>query len=133
LNSLAPDKETAEAFDEVMEEVKKFFRPEFINRLDEIILFHKLHFQHMDKIIDIQIALLQKKLEDRKVKISIDKKAKEFLANHGYDPKFGARPLKRVIQKNLKNPLATLILEGRIKDSDTIKVSANDKELTFKN
>mgnify|MGYP003329186211 CR=1 FL=1 len=131
LNNLAVDKQTSDIYDEMMEEVKKFFRPEFINRLDEIILFHKLHYQHMDKIIDIQMDLLQKKLDIHKIKITLDKSAKELIANLGYDNKYGARPLKRVIQKKLKDPFASLILEGKIKEGTNVKAVANDQEITF--
>ena len=131
LNNLPPDQESAKAFDEIMEEVKKFFRPEFINRLDEIILFNKLHYQHMEKIIDIQISLLQKKLDARKINLVLDKPAKELLAILGYDSKYGARPLKRVIQKNLKDPLAGLLLENKIKEGKTVTVSADEKKIIF--
>ena len=109
LNDLPDEKDSSEVMPEIMAEVKKYFRPEFINRLDEIILFHRLRFEHMDKIIDIQMGLLQEKLLDRKITIELDKKAKELIAISGYDTKFGARPLKRVVQRKIKNPLATLI------------------------
>ncbi len=131
LNELPPEQETNAAYDQVMAEVKKFFRPEFINRLDEIILFHKLHFQHMDKIIDIQVTELQKKLADRKITIELDQKAKDLLSKDGYDANLGARPLKRVIQKKLKNNLATLILEGKVPDGAKLKISADVEDLTF--
>ncbi len=109
---------------QVMGAVRAHFRPEFLNRLDEMILFHRLSRAHMDRIVDIQIDRLTKLLADRKIAITLDAKAKTWLASAGYDPVFGARPLKRVIQRNLQDPLASLILEGKITDGSTIKVSA---------
>jgi ATP-dependent Clp protease ATP-binding subunit ClpB len=111
----------------VMEVVRRHFRPEFLNRLDEIILFRRLSRENMDKIVDIQIQRLDKLLADRKIVVELDKKAKEWLAATGYDPVYGARPLKRAIQKHLQDPLAEQILAGRIKDGDTVHVTA-DKE-----
>ncbi len=113
--------------DEVMAVVRSRFRPEFLNRLDEIILFHRLDRAQMDKIVDIQVARLQGLLRDRKIEISLDDKAKRWLAEAGYDPVYGARPLKRVIQRHLQNPLAGFILEGTIKDGDKVKVSADER------
>ena len=131
LNNLPPEESIKDSFAEIMEEVKKFFRPEFINRIDEIILFHKLRYQHMEHIIEIQVELLQKKLANHKIEIILDEKAKELLANLGYDNKYGARPLKRVIQKRIKDPLASLILEGKITDNSVINISADEKEIIF--
>ncbi len=111
----------------VMEIVRRHFRPEFLNRLDEIILFRRLSREHMDKIVDIQIQRLDKLLADRKIVVELDKKAKEWLANAGYDPVYGARPLKRAIQKFLQDPLAEQILQGKIKDGDLVHATA-DKE-----
>ena len=111
----------------VMEIVRRHFRPEFLNRLDEIILFRRLSREHMDKIVDIQIQRLDKLLADRKIVVELEKKAKEWLANAGYDPVYGARPLKRAIQKFLQDPLAEQILQGKIKDGDLVHVTA-DKE-----
>jgi ATP-dependent Clp protease ATP-binding subunit ClpB len=109
---------------EVMGAVRAHFRPEFLNRLDEIILFHRLSRSQMNTIVDIQLERLLKLLADRKITPKLDEKAKSWLASEGYDPVFGARPLKRVIQRNLQDPLATMILEGKIGDGDTVKVSA---------
>jgi ATP-dependent Clp protease ATP-binding subunit ClpB len=114
---------------QVMAAVRAHFRPEFLNRLDEIILFHRLTRDQMDKIVDIQIERLMKLLQDRKIKVTLDAKAKKWLAEAGYDPVFGARPLKRVIQRSLQDPLATLILEGKIGDGGTVKVSAGKRGL----
>jgi ATP-dependent Clp protease ATP-binding subunit ClpB len=114
-----------------MELVRAHFRPEFLNRIDEIILFHRLKREQMAGIVDIQIARLQKLLDDRKVTLTLDEAAREWLAGKGYDPAYGARPLKRVIQKSLQDPLAELTLEGAIKDGDAIKVSANGEGLVI--
>src|SRR5467141_321184 len=125
-----PDGQPAEAArEQVMEVVRRSFRPEFLNRLDEIILFNRLGRSEMKRIVDIQLRHLQQLLAERKITLKIDDKAKIWLANRGYDPVYGARPLKRVIQRNLQNPLATLILEGRIKDGDTVKVTVEGGEL----
>jgi len=124
------DGESAETVrEQVMEEVRRAFRPEFLNRLDEILLFNRLSRAHMTDIVEIQLGHLRKLLADRKIDIEFDNKALQWLANRGYDPVYGARPLKRVIQRNLQNPLATLILEGRIKDGDTVKVTVEGGEL----
>jgi ATP-dependent Clp protease ATP-binding subunit ClpB len=114
---------------QVMNAVRQHFRPEFLNRLDEIILFHRLTRQQMDKIVEIQIQRLMKLLADRKIAVVLDAKAKSWLAQTGYDPVYGARPLKRVIQRNLQDPLANLILEGKISDGSTVKVSAGKRGL----
>jgi ATP-dependent Clp protease ATP-binding subunit ClpB len=116
---------------EVMEVVRAAFRPEFLNRLDEILLFHRLFRDHMAGIVDIQLGRLRKRLEDRKMALEVDADGLAWLADHGYDPVYGARPLKRVIQKSLENPLATMLLEGAIKDGDSIVVSARDGRLTI--
>ncbi|HSC59860.1 MAG TPA: AAA family ATPase, partial [Rhizomicrobium sp.] len=115
----------------VMQAVRGHFRPEFLNRLDEIIIFHRLTRGNMDKIVDIQIERLQALLADRKITIHLDAKAKEWLASAGYDPVYGARPLKRVIQRRLQDPLAQLLLEGRIGDGADVKVSTNKVGLTI--
>ena len=117
--------------DEVMAEVRARFRPEFLNRLDEIILFHRLQRSDMGQIVDIQMARLQKLVADRKITIEIDDAARTWLANRGYDPAYGARPLKRVIQKQVQDPLAEQILAGGVKDGDTVKVSVRDGAITI--
>jgi ATP-dependent Clp protease ATP-binding subunit ClpB len=123
--------ESREARAQVMQAVRAHFRPEFLNRLDEIILFHRLTRQNMDKIVEIQIGRLQKLLADRKIEISLDKKATDWLANAGYDPVYGARPLKRVIQRRLQDPLAQMLLEGKILDGAKVKVSAGKNGLAI--
>jgi len=117
--------DTATVRDQVMAVVRQAFRPEFLNRLDEIILFHRLAREHMDRIVAIQVRRLEALLADRKISIELDDKARAWLANAGYDPVYGARPLKRVIQRSLQNPLAGLILEGAVKDGDRVKVTAS--------
>jgi ATP-dependent Clp protease ATP-binding subunit ClpB len=116
---------------QVMQAVRAHFRPEFLNRLDEIILFHRLSRANMDKIVDIQFGRLQKLLADRKITITLDEKARHWLGNAGYDPVYGARPLKRVIQRRLQDPLAQLILEGSIADGASVNVSASKTGLTI--
>jgi ATP-dependent Clp protease ATP-binding subunit ClpB len=116
---------------QVMEIVRAAFRPEFLNRLDDILLFHRLTRQQMTGIVDIQLLRLEQLLADRKMSIELDDRARTWLANAGYDPVYGARPLKRVIQRELQNPLAGLILEGRIKPGETIRVSVKDGKLAI--
>jgi ATP-dependent Clp protease ATP-binding subunit ClpB len=123
---LPEDQPAAAARGQVMAEVQAHFRPEFLNRLDEIILFHRLGRGDMTGIVEIQLQRLDALLEDRKIKLHITDGAKRWLADAGYDPVYGARPLKRTIQKNLQDPLARLILEGRIQDGDTVEVDAGD-------
>ncbi|WP_338332495.1 ATP-dependent chaperone ClpB [Acetobacter sp. LMG 32666] len=110
---------------QVMKVVREHFRPEFLNRLDEVILFSRLQRVDMTKIVDIQISRLQRLLEDRKITLHLDTLAETWLANEGYDPVYGARPLKRVIQRSLQNPLAGQLLEGAIHDGETVNISAN--------
>jgi ATP-dependent Clp protease ATP-binding subunit ClpB len=125
------DGDSAESVrEQVMEEVRKAFRPEFLNRLDEILLFNRLSRGHMTDIVDIQLGRLKRLLADRKIELKLDKQAMQWLANRGYDPVYGARPLKRVIQRSLQNPLATLILEGRIKDGEAVEVGVDKGELS---
>jgi len=117
--------------DLVMAEVRSRFRPEFLNRIDEIILFHRLKREHMGRIVDIQLVRLSKLLDDRKITIVLNPKAREWLAEKGYEPAYGARPLKRVIQKAVQDPLAELILSGKIKDGDRVVISAGKQGLSF--
>ncbi len=117
--------------EQVMEVVRASFRPEFLNRLDEVLLFHRLERRHMSSIVDIQFGRLQKLLADRDIKAKLDNDAIEWLAEKGYDPVYGARPLKRVIQRELQNPLASLLLEGTIHDGEQLNVSAEDDVLTI--
>jgi ATP-dependent Clp protease ATP-binding subunit ClpB len=127
----ADGEDTDKVRDLVMAEVRARFRPEFLNRVDEIILFHRLKREHMGRIVDIQFERLQKLLEDRKIALKLEPKAREWLADKGYDPAYGARPLKRVIQKFVQDPLAELMLSGRIKDGDKVAISAGRDGLSF--
>jgi len=115
----------------VMAEVKLKFRPEFLNRIDEIILFHRLKREQMGKIVDIQLARLAKLLTDRKITIDLDDSARAWLANRGYDPAYGARPLKRVIQKFVQDPLAEAILAGRVKDGEIVSLTVRNGDLVL--
>jgi ATP-dependent Clp protease ATP-binding subunit ClpB len=117
--------------DQVMAVVRANFRPEFLNRIDEIILFHRLKRSEMTKIVDIQMSRLVKLLEDRKITLELEPAAREWLADKGWDPAYGARPLKRVIQKSVQDPLAEMILAGRIKDGEKVVISAGKQGLTF--
>lgn len=117
---------------DMMAKLKTFFKPEFLNRLDEIIKFNALKKEDIRKIVDIQIDHLQSRLADRHITLVLDEKAKDWLADNGYDAEFGARPLKRLIQQELENPLAIKLLAGEIKDNATVKVSADKNNLVFK-
>lgn len=117
---------------EVMQIVKSAFRPEFLNRLDEIIIFHSLTRDDIYKIIDVQFSYLQKTLAKRKLSISLLQEAKELIAQTGYDPEYGARPLKRVIQECIQNNLAKLVLSGEVVENDELIVYALDNEILVK-
>ncbi|MEL0324202.1 MAG: AAA family ATPase, partial [Rhodospirillales bacterium] len=116
----------------VMEIVRSSFRPEFLNRIDEILLFHRLDRRHMRGIVDIQLLQIRKLLADRKIELDITDGALNWLADKGYDPIYGARPLKRTLQKFLQNALATMILNGSVRDGDLVKVDARDGDLIIK-
>ena len=117
--------------DEVMAELKKHFRPEFLNRVDDVIIFQSLDEDELSKIVEIQIGRLEKRLTQQNLTLDVDAAAKKLLASEGYDPQFGARPLKRAVQEHLLNPLSLRLLEGEFKPGDKIKVSAHDGELVF--
>jgi len=117
---------------QVMDVVSRAFRPEFLNRIDDILLFRRLSRAVMTDIVDIQVMGLQKMLADRHIALTLDDKAKAWLADAGYDPAFGARPLKRVIQRELQNPLASLMIEGKVPDGSAVTVSADDGGLVIK-
>jgi ATP-dependent Clp protease ATP-binding subunit ClpB len=123
--------DTSAVREQVMGMVRAHFRPEFLNRIDEIILFHRLQRSEMGRIVEIQFARLQKLLEERKVVLTLDADARDWLAAKGWDPAYGARPLKRVIQKYLQDPLAEMILAGEVKDGDKVAISAKGNVLTF--
>jgi ATP-dependent Clp protease ATP-binding subunit ClpB len=117
--------------DQVMEVVRQSFRPEFLNRLDEILLFNRLGKHHMHTVVDIQISRLVARLADRRITMVLENTGRDWLADVGYDPIYGARPLKRVIQRTLENPLANMILEGRVHDGSEVIVSANKEGLVI--
>jgi ATP-dependent Clp protease ATP-binding subunit ClpB len=131
LVALGENEDVDKVRDQVMGLVRAQFRPEFLNRIDEIILFHRLKREHMGAIVDIQLARLEKLLEDRKVTIELSAEARNWLSEKGYDPAYGARPLKRVIQKSLQDPLAERLLAGEIKDGEKVRVGAGADALTF--
>ena len=116
---------------QVMEIVRAHFRPEFLNRLDEIVLFHRLGRSEMAPIVDIQVARLGKLLADRKIKLELTPEARDWLGRVGYDPVYGARPLKRAVQRYLQDPLADAILRGDVRDGATVKVGEGDGALTL--
>jgi ATP-dependent Clp protease ATP-binding subunit ClpB len=126
LASLAPGESAGAVREQVMAVVRGHFRPEFLNRIDEIILFERLSREHMKGIVEIQLRHLEALLAERKITLDFTDAAKTWLANAGYDPVYGARPLKRTIQRSLQDPLARLILEGRIRDGDAVKIDAGD-------
>jgi ATP-dependent Clp protease ATP-binding subunit ClpB len=123
--------DTSEVREQVMGMVRAHFRPEFLNRVDEIILFHRLQKSEMGRIVEIQFARLQKLLEERKITLTLDAAARDWLAAKGWDPAYGARPLKRVIQRNLQDPLAEMILAGEVADGDRVAISSEGNVLTF--
>ena len=131
LVNLGEDQDSDQVKDQVMDVVRRQFRPEFINRVDDIILFHRLKRQHMGAIVDIQMARLDKLLRERNITVSLSPEANTLLAERGYDPAYGARPLKRVILKSIQDPLAEEILSGRIKDGDSVTVTVKDGKLMF--
>ncbi|WP_156455672.1 AAA family ATPase, partial [Sphingomonas sp. CCH18-H6] len=131
LSNLA-EGETVESVEpQVMEVVRAHFRPEFLNRLDEIILFHRLGQADMGPIVDIQVARVQNLLKDRKITLDLTERARAWLGRVGYDPVYGARPLKRAIQRYLQDPLADLLLRGEVPDGSTVTIDEGDSELTF--
>jgi ATP-dependent Clp protease ATP-binding subunit ClpC len=117
--------------EKVMAEVKKSFRPEFLNRLDEIIVFHELTEEQLRNIVELMVIDLQKRLAERKLGVEITEAAKSWLAKEGYDPLFGARPLRRALEHAVENPLSTKLLRGEFKEGDTIVVDLADDGLTF--
>jgi ATP-dependent Clp protease ATP-binding subunit ClpB len=115
----------------VMEALKAQFRPEFLNRVDEVIIFHQLSREHIKQIVGLQFTQLKKRLADRHIEVELTEDAKELLVKEGYDPSYGARPLKRTIQRLVLDPLAVKVLEGEFKDGDTVIVDAKLDQITF--
>jgi ATP-dependent Clp protease ATP-binding subunit ClpB len=116
---------------QVTEALRQHFRPEFINRIDDVIIFHTLGLEHMKSIIDIQVKGLLKRLEDRKIHVELSERAKGYLVSEGYDPLYGARPLKRTIQRLVLDPLAMRVLEGEFREGDRVVVQLGDTGLRF--
>ncbi|WP_062208357.1 ATP-dependent chaperone ClpB [Aureimonas sp. AU12] len=131
LTSLTDEQDVDVVRPQVMDVVRSAFRPEFLNRVDEIVLFHRLKRSEMGAIVDIQMKRLETLLEDRKVVLDLEPSARDWLAEKGYDPAYGARPLKRVIQREVQDPLAERILTGQVKDEDHVKISGGTDRLNF--
>jgi ATP-dependent Clp protease ATP-binding subunit ClpB len=129
LTTLTDDEDVEKVEPQVMEVVRGHFRPEFLNRLDEIILFHRLGAEHMGPIVDIQVARLGKLLANRKIRLELSERARAWLGRVGYDPVYGARPLKRAVQKYLQDPLADALLRGEIRDGQVVRVEEGDGRL----
>jgi ATP-dependent Clp protease ATP-binding subunit ClpB len=130
-NEVDEDESLEKVREKIMEVVKSHFRPEFLNRLDEIILFNKLSRKNMESIVKVQFARLSKRLSARNINLELDKSAQNYLAAKGYDSAYGARPLKRVIQREIENHLAEKILRGEIKDGQNVKIKAKGEVLEF--
>ena len=131
IKQMGSDADPIEMRRAIMGELDKVFRPEFLNRLDEVIMFHSLLLEHIVRIVDIQLAHLDRLLADRGVSIELTPNAKQLFAERGFDPIYGARPLKRVIQRGLQDPLAVHMLEGQVTDGDHILVDVDDEEIVF--
>jgi ATP-dependent Clp protease ATP-binding subunit ClpB len=128
---LRDDQPISDAEPQVMEIVRGHFRPEFLNRLDEIVLFQRLGESAMAPIVDLQVHRVQDLLKDRKITLALNDAARRWLARVGYDPVYGARPLKRTVQKHLQDPLADLILAGKVPDGSTVHVDEGDGKLAL--
>ncbi|MCB1389802.1 MAG: AAA family ATPase, partial [Rhodobacteraceae bacterium] len=131
LSHLPEGADVSEARAHVMEAVRAHFRPEFLNRLDETIIFDRLKRADMDGIVRIQLRRLEKRLAARKIELALDDSARVWLADKGYDPVYGARPLKRVIQRTLQDPLAQMLLAGDVLDGSTVPVTAGPEGLVI--
>ena len=115
----------------VLEELRQHLRPEFLNRIDEVIVFRSLGLEEIKQVVDIQAAHLRKRLAEKRITLELTDGAKALLAKEGFDPVFGARPLKRTLQRRVQDPLALKLLEGEIQPGDTVRVDARGDELTF--
>jgi len=131
IKELGP-RDEAEMRRRVMEALRQSFRPEFLNRVDEVIIFHALGLEQIIKIVDIQVGHLKRRLADRKINVELTPAARELLANEGFDPVYGARPLKRTIQRLVLDPLALDILEGKFREGDTVIVDAHGRDIVFR-
>lgn len=131
ISTINPEEMTESLKEKIVKELTKFFRPEFINRIDEILIFKKLGKEEIKKIVDIQIERIKDRLRDKKIKIDIDDSAREYLAKIGYDETFGARPLKRAIQREILDKLSLHIISGKIKEGDNVRITYKDGEIIF--
>jgi ATP-dependent Clp protease ATP-binding subunit ClpB len=129
--ALRDDQKVGDVEEPVMEMVRAHFRPEFLNRLDEIILFNRLGIEHMGRIVDLQVDRVQSMLTERKIHLDLTDAARRWLARVGYDPVYGARPLRRTVQKHLQDPLADLILRGSVPDGSNVAVDEGDGKLSL--
>jgi ATP-dependent Clp protease ATP-binding subunit ClpB len=111
--------------------LRQHFRPEFLNRIDEVVVFHNLTPEHLKQIVDIQLDHVRRRLAERRLTLEVSEAAKTFLAETGWDPAYGARPLKRAIQRELQDPLALKLLAGEFRDGDAVRVDAGGNALTF--
>ena len=121
---LDPDLTEVEMNHRVMEAMRATFKPEFLNRVDDVVIFHRLSLEHIRKIVEIQLAQLRARLSERDIDLELSEEALDYLAQQGYDPAYGARPLKRLIQKELQDRIALSLLRGDISDGDTVRVEA---------
>jgi ATP-dependent Clp protease ATP-binding subunit ClpB len=117
--------------DKVMEAVRAHFKPEFLNRVDEVIVFHRLRREDLARIVEIQLGRLRERLQERGIELIVSEEAKDYLATKGFDPSYGARPLKRLIQKEIENELALRLLDGTFKDGERIEVRTEGDGLSF--
>jgi ATP-dependent Clp protease ATP-binding subunit ClpB len=131
ITDLEDEKDEENMRNRIMEALRSQFRPEFLNRIDDIIIFHRLSREQIKSIVDIQLQRLQKRLADRNIELTLTDSAKEFLAKEGYDPIYGARPLKRVIVQRLENPLAMKIISGEIQAGQKISAEVRKNEIEF--
>jgi len=115
----------------IMEETKRVFKPEFLNRLDEIIVFHSLEKSHLMRIVDLEVAKVKIRVKAKEIEIVLDAAAHEFVIEKGYDPNYGARPMRRAVERYLEDPLAEELLKGNVKAGDRVEVTAADGKLTF--
>ena len=122
----------SEVRDAVMQELRASFKPEFLNRIDDIVIFHQLSREQIGKIIDVQLERLRAMLAERNIQLELDDKARQLLAREGYDPNYGARPLKRAIQTLIQNPLAVKLLAGEILPGQTVRMSTRGEEMELK-
>jgi ATP-dependent Clp protease ATP-binding subunit ClpB len=125
------DSKYDEMRDKVLDTLRKHFRPEFLNRIDETVIFHALRRHEIRSIAELQIKRIENRLSDRKISLQLSEAAKDLIANIGYDPAYGARPLKRAIQREIENPIANKILEGTILEGQVIHIDVENNQLTF--